>query len=177
MDYFNNIIELPTRYAIINMLDKGYLEFPDKIKELLKEIPTKLSFTVDCWTSKKKQKYIGIYMYFIRNNQLQYVTIDFIECEYEDCKSIKREFVRSIQKFGCLNRIMGLTTDNGKKHFNLGDGNSTFVTKLGKHFHQLNIPFSRETNWLQCINHVVNLAVQSIKFYILRFFTIQFRSN
>lgn len=96
------------------MLNSNYELLQNDIRQLLLRVDTKLSFVVDCWTSKTKNKYIGINIFYIKDYRLQNFTIDFLPCEYEDGASLKKAFVKSAERFGILHRIMGLVTDNGK---------------------------------------------------------------
>lgn len=113
MEYFNNKIKIPKRSDVIDLLNSNYEHLQDEIVQLLSRVDTKLSFAVDCWTSKTKNKYIGINIFYIKDFKLKNFTVDFIPCEYEDGSSLKRSFVRCTEKYGILHRIIGLITDNG----------------------------------------------------------------
>ena len=52
------------------------------IKKILKEVPGKLSFSLDIWTSTVVKAYMGITVHYISNAwNLQQITLDFIELE------------------------------------------------------------------------------------------------
>jgi len=121
----------------------------------LKENKSKISFTLDGWTSIAGKSYYGITAHFINNDwKLVSVALDFIASNgYHTGKDIAEIFFASVKDKGILEKIMGITLDNAAS-------NTTFIIEFEKLMKNNSLNFDREKQHFRCIAHIINLAVQ-----------------
>ncbi|CAB5351885.1 unnamed protein product [Rhizophagus irregularis] len=131
-NYFINFVhslhpsaKIPSTDTIKNKIMTYYEEDKVKMKALLKDLPGKVSFTMDCWTSPSTKSFLSITAHFINKEwNLQNIIIDFIQTQDSHTGSnIKDAFLLGISNMSLESKIMGITTDNASN-------NSTFMTSL-----------------------------------------------
>lgn len=118
MNHFNRNIEIPTRYDNDISISTSLIEYETKVIEEISRIQTKLSFCIDTWSDKNKQKFIGVTMHYISNSTLKSTILDFIPCQLDNGSSIKEAFINVLEKFKCERKLFCITSDNGKVYFN-----------------------------------------------------------
>ncbi|CAB4390270.1 unnamed protein product [Rhizophagus irregularis] len=150
-NYFINFVhslhpsaKIPSADTIKNKIMTYYEEDKVKMKALLKDLPGKVSFTMDCWTSPSTKSFLSITAHFINKEwNLQNIIIDFIQTQDSHTGSnIKDAFLLGISNMSLESKIMGITTDNASN-------NSTFMTSL-----------SIWEQHIRCFAHSINLSVK-----------------
>ena len=82
----NNIAKIPSADTISNKIIKTFNYEQANLQKQLQEIPGKILFTLDTWTSKSQKSFIGITGHWISNEwKLQQCTIEF--CHFESSHS------------------------------------------------------------------------------------------
>jgi hypothetical protein len=72
--------EIPSADTVKSCIMKYYEQDKEKIKDILTNLSTKISFTTDCWISPSGKSFMAITAYFIDNDWiLQHILLDFIE--------------------------------------------------------------------------------------------------
>lgn len=114
-NYFINFIRslhpsarIPTANTVKNRIMNCYEEDKIKIKALLKDIPGKVSFTMDCWTSPSAKSFLSLTAHFIDKNwKLKNVIIDFIQMnDSHTGNNIKNAFLLSIHELSLENKVI-----------------------------------------------------------------------
>ncbi|CAB5382253.1 unnamed protein product [Rhizophagus irregularis] len=170
-NYFINFVhslhpsaKIPSADTIKNKIMTYYEEDKVKMKALLKDLPGKVSFTMDCWTSPSTKSFLSITAHFINKEwNLQNIIIDFIQTQDSHTGSnIKDAFLLGISNMSLESKIMGITTDNASN-------NSTFMTSLSiweQHIrcfaHSINLSVKEA---LSCLDGEISLALEYIVFH------------
>jgi hypothetical protein len=86
---------------------KFYEEDKIKIQNILVNLPGKISFTTDCWTSPSSKSFMSITAHFIDNNwKLQHILLDFIEMyDSHTGQNLKNTFVLGLENFSIENKV------------------------------------------------------------------------
>ncbi|KAJ6643914.1 putative AC transposase [Pseudolycoriella hygida] len=136
-------------------------KFEEKVKEMvayLKEVPGKLSFTIDAWTSKNVLPFMAIRAHWI-NSEWVYETVllDFWHIEGSHKGTNFGEiFLKCLERFEIpLSKVLALTMDNVSS-------NDTLMEFLQKRGVEIGVEFSVQEHRVRCILHILNLIVQDI---------------
>ena len=86
---------------------KFYEDDKEKIKNILKSISGKISFTTDCWTSPSSKSFMSITAHFIDDDwNLKHLLLDFIEInDSHTGQNLKNAFVLGLEKFSIENKV------------------------------------------------------------------------
>jgi len=86
---------------------KLYEEDKQKIKNILKNVSAKISFTTDCWTSPSSKSFMSITAHFIDDDwKLQHFLLDFIEInESHTGQNLKNAFLSGLENFGIEDKV------------------------------------------------------------------------
>lgn len=124
-----------------------------KVTDMLAGNSSKLSFTIDGWTSISGRSYYGITTHFIDDDwELQSITLDFVPAHGKHTgKDIALTFFKSLEDKGLGHKLQGITMDNAS-------ANTTFIKELQELIPDLNV----EDCHFRCFGHVINLAVQDL---------------
>ncbi|CAB4377035.1 unnamed protein product [Rhizophagus irregularis] len=161
-NYFINFVhslhpsaKIPSADTIKNKIMTYYEEDKVKMKALLKDLPGKVSFTMDCWTSPSTKSFLSITAHFINKEwNLQNIIIDFIQTQDSHTGSnIKDAFLLGISNMSLESKIMGITTDNASN-------NSTFMTSLSIWAAENVVNFNKKEQHIRCFAHSINLSVK-----------------
>ncbi|CAB4400350.1 unnamed protein product [Rhizophagus irregularis] len=161
-NYFINFVhslhpsaKIPSADTIKNKIMTYYEEDKVKMKALLKDLPGKVSFTMDCWTSPLTKSFLSITAHFINKEwNLQNIIIDFIQTQDSHTGSnIKDAFLLGISNMSLESKIMGITTDNASN-------NSTFMTSLSIWAAENVVNFNKKEQHIRCFAHSINLSVK-----------------
>lgn len=122
-----------------------------------KNLPGKISFTIDGWTSKNVLCFVAIRAHFITAEwKYESLLLDFIEVDGHKGLDLKATFLACLQRYEIpLSKVMAITLDNV-------ESNHTFMVLLEKHGIELQIIISSSGNRIRCMAHILNLAVQDI---------------
>jgi len=87
---------------------KFYENDKERIKNILKDLPGKISFTTDCWTSPSTKSFMSITAHFINHNwELQHILLDFIEMyDSHTGLNIRNTFVSGLESFSIENKVI-----------------------------------------------------------------------
>ncbi|GES72958.1 zinc finger BED domain-containing protein RICESLEEPER 2-like [Rhizophagus clarus] len=132
-----------------------YISNKDQIQELLMEIPGKISFTTDIWTSPYTKAFLAITAHYVDKNwKLQNLLIDFVQIFGQHTgENIKNTFVSALQNLSIHTKVLGITTDNASN-------NLTFINALSDWMKENDIFFDKN-NHFRCFAHVINISVQN----------------
>ncbi|CAG8526270.1 27760_t:CDS:2, partial [Gigaspora margarita] len=105
----NNIAKIPSANTISNKIIKTFNYEQANLQKKLQEIPSKISLTLDTWTSRSQKSFIGITGHWISNEwKLQQCTIEFCHFEEEKYFNENLEFSSTNQRVYCLAHIINL---------------------------------------------------------------------
>ena len=87
---------------------KSYKNDKEKIKNVLMNLPGKISFTTDCWTSPSSKSFMSITAHFITKDwDLQHILLDFIEMyDSHTGQNLKNTFVSGLENFSIENKVI-----------------------------------------------------------------------
>ena len=85
-----------------------YISNKDQIQELLMEIPGKISFTTDIWTSPSTKAFLAITAHYVDKNwKLQNLLIDFVQIFGQHTgENIKNTFVSALQNLSIHTKVI-----------------------------------------------------------------------
>ena len=99
--------KIPTADTIKSHIMNFYEDDKEKIKDILKNLSGKISFTTDCWTSPSSKSFMSITAHFIDNDwKLQHLLLDFIEInDSHTGQNLKNAFVLGLENFSIENKV------------------------------------------------------------------------
>ena len=99
--------KIPTADTIKTHIMKLYEDDKEKVKNILKTISGKISFTTDCWTSPSSKSFMSITAHFIDNDwNLKHLLLDFIEInDSHTGQNLKNAFVLGLENFSIENKV------------------------------------------------------------------------
>lgn len=130
----------------------------EKVKLRMSQVPGKISFTFDAWTSKNVLGFVAIRAHFINANwEYESIMLDFVPLETSHKGSdVCNLFLDCLKRFDIpFDKVLGLTMDNAL-------ANDTFIEALISHGIQYEIDFTKADHHVRCLAHVLNLSVQDM---------------
>lgn len=128
------------------------------LKDYLKNVPGKISFTIDGWTSKNVISFTAIRAHWI-NSEWTYETVllDFMFVEGSHSgQSVCDQFVKCLEFFAIpLSKVLAVTADNVSS-------NDTLMTALEVYGIASGTSFTPDEHRVRCMAHILNLSVQDI---------------
>jgi len=93
--------------TVHNNIVKAYNEEKINIKKQLQEIPGKISFTLDCWTSKNQIPFLGITAHWITKDwELKEILLDFYHFEGSHSgENISFIFYKILKEYEILQKV------------------------------------------------------------------------
>ena len=87
---------------------KFYEDDKEKIRNILKNLSSKISFTTDYWTSPSTKSFMSITAHFIDDNWiLQHILLDFIEMyDSHTGQNLKNTFVLGLESFSIEDKVI-----------------------------------------------------------------------
>lgn len=153
----NSTIAFPKRTALREKAVKTFTLTQKKVLEILKKNESKISFTIDGWTSINYKSYYGITAHFIDKHwNIQSIVLDFLPSHgHHTGKDIASVFYSCLQEYELIDKIQGITVDNAA-------ANTTFIKELENLLREnyLDHPFNSEDAHFRCFAHIINLGVQ-----------------
>ncbi|XP_066599993.1 uncharacterized protein [Prorops nasuta] len=155
-EYFKLIcpnVKFPKRFALKNNIKHRFAELRGNLIQFFKKCKSKISFTINGWTSIANRSFYAITAHFIDENwNYQSIVLDFVPSHGRYTgKDIAQIFYQSVNDFGISEKIMGITVDNAS-------ANTTFMQELKK----LVPDFDCENQHFRCMAHILNLGVQEL---------------
>lgn len=126
-EYLNPSAILPKRNHLKSLIENQFKEKQKGIIKILQLNASKISFTIDGWTSTANRSYYGITAHFIDENwNLHSLVLDFCPSHGQHKgRDIASSFFKVVNENKIDNKIMGITVDNAAS-------NTTFMTELQK---------------------------------------------
>lgn len=154
--YFHLIqpnIKFPSRFTIRREVEKRFKELKAFVKNELLHCNSKVSFTIDGWTSIANRSFYGITAHYIDKDwNYKSLVLDFVASHGRHTgNDIAQVFLKSVMEFNLTDRIQGITVDNAS-------ANTKFMIELKKFLPQ----FDYENQHFRCIAHILNLGVQAL---------------
>ena len=133
---------MPCQKSIRNIIDDAFDYTSPQLKTLMKNEATSVSLTLDLWTSKSRQGYLGITCTFINSQwKLKELTLTIEYIRYPHTAEHILETLESVlEEWEIRDKVYTITTDNGSN-----------VKKA--------INNMRGVKWLGCVAHTLHLVV------------------
>jgi len=109
--------KLPSRHTLKEMVLSKFKAAREKIRNYLKLSTSKISFTIDMWTSISSLGILAITIHFINENwQFEHFVLDVLYIPApHNALTIKNAVLEIADKFEVANRLIGITSDNESK--------------------------------------------------------------
>ena len=139
---------LPSRHTLKDMILSNFEAARKKICNHLQAFRSKISLTIDMWTSISALGILAITIHFINDDwQFEHFVLDVLYIPSpHNAIAIKTEVLRITNEFRITNRLMGITSDNESKMI--------AATRLIKE--DLESPVFKH---YRCAAHILNLVV------------------
>lgn len=159
-DFFKDLnpkIQMPSRSVAQRKTVEEFERIKENVKLMLKANTSKVSFTMDGYTSINSKSYYGLTVHFVGSNwKLHSLALDFIPSNGSHTgKAIADMFFKSITEFDLEEKIQGITLNNVA-------ANSTFINELGKLIKEAGYKIDTVNQHFRCFSHILNLGVQDI---------------
>lgn len=152
-------VELPCRQTIRTWISEAYLERRQKLKDYLGRNSSKISFTIDGWTSSNQFCFQAVIASWIDDNWcLQHAVLDVTMIEGSHTgENLAYYFAKVLDEFELWDKFFGLTSDNA------GNMNTMAVIMeaRAKEKNQQSM-FSSKDYRIRCMAHIINLACKVI---------------
>jgi hypothetical protein len=147
---------IPSAKTVRHDAMEMYAEEADRVRDQLRNAGSKISLTLDCWTSPHTRGYLGVTAHYIDASWvLHSLVLDFAHLpSLHTGRDLCNTFVDVCGRFGILGNILGITTDNAANNDTLLDCFKEACRKRG-------VAFDKEQQHMRCMAHVANLAVQA----------------
>ncbi|CAB4403415.1 unnamed protein product [Rhizophagus irregularis] len=154
----NAKVEIPSADTVRNDILKLYNNYRTNMKNKLQNVPGKLSFTLDCWTSTNTVAFLGITCHYIDINwNLHDILVDFVHLSGSHTgENLAKAFLSCVDnEFNIFNKILAITADNAAN-------NTTLLKELKNVCGRNEINFNHKRNHVRCLAHIINLTSQEI---------------
>lgn len=145
-------LKFPKRSTLRRQVEQRFEELQKCVNDELKNCSSKISFTIDGWTSVANRTFYGVTAHYIDNEwNYQSLVLDFIPSNGKHTgKDIATIFHKCLLEYNLETKIQGITVVNAA-------ANTTFMHELQKL-----LDFDSENQHFRCIAHILNLGVQSL---------------
>lgn len=153
----NKICAVPSRTTVAEHIKKNFAVEKEALKAELKQVPGKISFVIDCWTSPNKYAFLGILATWIDKDWiLRHCVIDLASLSGPHTgPNIASTFKKTIEEFDLWEDLLSITTDNATNM-------DTFFEEIDKYSREHLLPFDSRKHRVRCLAHIVNLSCQAI---------------
>lgn len=137
---------------------KKFAEEFEQVKSTVSDIPGKISFTIDGWTSKNIFPFVNIRAHWIDAQwQSQSILLEFSEIHNEHSgDNLCKIFLKCLDRFGIsVSKILAITLDNASN-------NDTLLTSFINEVIAQGVNISIDDIHVRCLAHIMNLSVQDI---------------
>jgi len=148
---------IPSADTIKREIMKCYREEADRIGDRLCNAGSKISLTLDCWTSPSTQAFMGITAHYIDHAWIPHsLVLDFIPLDGAHAgEDLCEALFATCERFNILPKLLGIATDNASNIDKLLDCFESACLDRG-------VKFDREQQHMRCTAHITNLAVQAL---------------
>ncbi|KAG9226778.1 hypothetical protein CCMSSC00406_0009676 [Pleurotus cornucopiae] len=146
-------IHIPNHTTMNTKIMKFGKQALDDIIVMFAELDSKVSLSLDAWTSPNQYAFLAIVAHFVTNDGcLDELLIDFTELIGEHTGANMADAVWSTMKrYGLIGRVIAIVMDNASN-------NNTLMEALEAHHHAEGFIFNANHARLWCIPHTVHLA-------------------
>jgi hypothetical protein len=118
--------DIPSSQTLRRRLDPHYLSQKERLKYELKTAASKLSLTMDCWTSKNQHSFLGITVHYIDSSwTIRSSLLDFVPVNGPHTgENLAACLFSVLEDFKISEKIVAITTDNASN-------NDTMLASLG----------------------------------------------
>lgn len=150
-------MEIPKKTAMKKHVLAIFSRKQENVLKTLQENSSNISYTIDGWSSIGCKSYYGITAHFIDQEwKMQSLVLDFVESRGAHTgRDIAKIFYASVEKYGILHKIQGITVDNAS-------ANTNFLEELQKIMLDKGYKFDAKDQHFRCFAHILNLGVQDI---------------
>ncbi|CAK1582932.1 unnamed protein product [Parnassius mnemosyne] len=143
----------PKRSTLRRKVKERFEELQLNLKKRLQQFSSKMSFTIDGWTSIAGRSYYGVTIHYIDNEwKYRSVVLDFIPSRGRHTgEDIATIFHDCLLEYDIIDKIQGITVDNAT-------GNTKFMHELYKQLPH----FDSDNQHFRCFAHILNLGVQDL---------------
>jgi hypothetical protein len=136
---------------------KRYQEEGPRIGDRLCNAGSKISVTLDCWTSPNTKAFMGITAHYIDHAWVPHsLVLEFVPLlGHHSGEDLCEAFVATCDRLGLLPKLLGITTDNASNIDN-------FLVRLEGVCFSRGIAFDKKEQHVRCMAHVTNLGVQAL---------------
>jgi hAT family C-terminal dimerisation region/BED zinc finger len=151
-------ISVPSATTLRRRIMARYKEEAKCVVDRVRGVGSKISVTLDCWTSPSQKPFMGITAHYIDKDwALQSFVLDFVPLSGDHTgDNLCNVFAAVCERFDLLPRLLGMATDNAS---NVNKFLELFETRAG---HGHGAKFDKEEQHVRCAAHVINLAVQAL---------------
>jgi len=148
-------VAVPSRHTVSRDIMACYREGEARVNEQLRNAASKVSVTLDCWTSPNNKAFLGITAHYIDNDwKIQSLLLDFVPLYGDHTgENLCEAFVDVCERRGILGKLQGVTTNNASNI-------SKLLTCLEDACSERGVVFVKDQQRVRCVAHVVNLAAQ-----------------
>ena len=142
--------QLPGKTFIKNKIMKCFEDGKKQIIDMFRNTDSKISITLDLWTSTVGTPYIGITAHWVNSNwKLCSISLDFLECPFShDGENLSNIVFEIVKDFGISTKIIVITTDNASN-----------MTSFYNFLYEKIKLYSPHVTHFGCGCHIINLAV------------------
>lgn len=142
--------KIPSRHTIKDMIMKKFENAQVQISNYLQLSTSKISLTMDMWTSISSLGILAVTIHFIKDDwQFDHFVLDVLYVPSpHNALAIKDSIVKIVSELNIANRLIGITSDNEAK----------MLAATRKIKDALNLS---EFRHYRCAAHVLNLAVEA----------------
>lgn len=151
-----NAVQIPNRKAIRVAIQEAYNAQLDTIKTTLSS-ESKVSFSVDCWTSRNGHAFQGVVAHWITKDwELKAIVLDLsiIEGSHSGA-NLAESFGNVLTRFGLWNKLFAVTSDNASNM-------TTFLKTLESIARENGGQFKFKDYRVRCMAHILNLSCQEV---------------
>src|SRR6266542_4404063 len=141
--------KLPSRYLVKDMIIQKFLKAQEQINDYLQLSKSKISLTMDMWTSINALGILAITIHFVNDDwKFEHFVLDvFFLPSPHDALTIKNAVVKVMNNLNIGNHLIGITSDNEAKMIST-------TKRIGL---ELNL---QEFQYYHYTAHVLNLIVE-----------------
>jgi len=147
----------PSADTVKRDIMKLYEEGVSRIADRLCSADSKISVTLDCWTSPCTDAFMGITAHSIDDHwTLQSSLLNFVPLpDSHTGQDLCETFANTCERFGVLAKLLGITTDNASNINN-------FLVRFEGFCHSRGVSFDKEEQHVRCMAHITNLGAQAL---------------
>jgi len=138
-------LQIPSADTMTRFVKKEFEAEYSEVKRKFAIIESKLSLTIDCWTSFSMKAFFGVTAHWISNWTMHECTVDFADISdiSHTGVNLANVLVRIMEDIGVQNKVFAIVTDNATN-------NDTLFPNI-QHTH---------IEQVRCFGHILNLVVQ-----------------